>query len=153
VTVLIYPSTYSEFQGHFQSLLKTNYINRQIPSSFEILRKEAKHALRTTTRWSAEEILSWANHELSIETAMHVTFHAALFVQHVANPDAHGKEAWSVSGGDKDAVIPATVGVDIGCGMMAVRHHLSGILDGKLKDLRLAIEEAIQLDLMRIRNL
>src|SRR5690349_17951012 len=44
----------------------------------------------------------------------------------------------------KDAVIPATVGVDIGCGMMAVKTPFrSGILDGKLKDLRLAIEEAI----------
>jgi len=44
----------------------------------------------------------------------------------------------------KEAVIPATVGVDIGCGMMAVKTPFkSGILDGKLKDLRLAIEEAI----------
>jgi tRNA-splicing ligase RtcB len=44
----------------------------------------------------------------------------------------------------KDAVIPATVGVDIGCGMMAVKTPFrSGILDGKLKELRLAIEEAI----------
>jgi tRNA-splicing ligase RtcB len=44
----------------------------------------------------------------------------------------------------KDAVIPATVGVDIGCGMMSVKTPFkSGVLDGKLKDLRLAIEEAI----------
>jgi tRNA-splicing ligase RtcB len=41
-------------------------------------------------------------------------------------------------------VIPATVGVDIGCGMMAVKTPFkSGILDGKLKELRLKIEETI----------
>jgi len=41
-------------------------------------------------------------------------------------------------------VIPATVDVDIGCGMMAVKTPFkSGILDGKLKDLRIAIEEEI----------
>src|SRR4029078_8658789 len=44
----------------------------------------------------------------------------------------------------KDAVIPATVGVDIGCGMMAVKTpSKSAILDGKLKELRLEIEKAI----------
>src|SRR6185436_7426066 len=44
----------------------------------------------------------------------------------------------------KEAVIPATVGVDIGCGMMAVKTPFrSGILDGRLKDLRLKIEEEI----------
>ena len=44
----------------------------------------------------------------------------------------------------KEAVIPATVGVDIGCGMMAVKTPFkSGILDGKLTEFRLAIEEAI----------
>jgi tRNA-splicing ligase RtcB len=41
-------------------------------------------------------------------------------------------------------VIPATVGVDIGCGMMAVKTPFkSGILDGKLKELRHEIERAI----------
>jgi tRNA-splicing ligase RtcB len=41
-------------------------------------------------------------------------------------------------------VIPATVGVDIGCGMMAVKTPFkSVILEGKLKELRLKIEEAI----------
>src|SRR5437868_14478054 len=52
----------------------------------------------------------------------------------------------------KDAVIPATVGVDIGCGMMAVKTPFkSGILDGKLKDLRLA-KKQFRLALMRTRN-
>src|SRR5262245_26652207 len=67
--------------------------------------------------------------------------------KHVAlMPDAHlgkGSMVGSVIA-TKDAVIPATVGVDIGCGMMAVKTPFkSGILDGKLKELRLVIEEAI----------
>ena len=61
-------------------------------------------------------------------------------------PDAHlgkGSMVGSVVA-TKEAVIPATVGVDIGCGMMAVKTPFkSGILDGKLKELRLKIEEAI----------
>jgi tRNA-splicing ligase RtcB len=67
--------------------------------------------------------------------------------KHVAlMPDAHlgkGSMVGSVVA-TKEAVIPATVGVDIGCGMMAVKTPFkSGILDGKLKELRLKIEEAI----------
>jgi tRNA-splicing ligase RtcB len=67
--------------------------------------------------------------------------------KHVAlMPDAHlgkGSMVGSVIA-TKSAVIPATVGVDIGCGMMAVKTPFkSGILDGKLKELRLKIEEAI----------
>src|SRR5262245_18198221 len=61
-------------------------------------------------------------------------------------PDAHlgkGSMVGSVLT-TKEAVVPATVGVDIGCGMMAVKTPFkSGILDGKLKDLCLKIEEAI----------
>jgi len=44
----------------------------------------------------------------------------------------------------KNAIIPAAVGVDIGCGMMAVRLSLtSAQLPDQLKTLRLAIERAI----------
>jgi tRNA-splicing ligase RtcB len=44
----------------------------------------------------------------------------------------------------KDAVIPATVGVDIGCGMMAVKTPFkSGILDRKRPEFRHEIERAI----------
>jgi tRNA-splicing ligase RtcB (3'-phosphate/5'-hydroxy nucleic acid ligase) len=95
------------------------------------------------------EILSWANHEFSFEEQSmlrNVSRLPCLF-RHVAlMPDAHlgkGSMVGSVVA-TKDAVIPATVGVDIGCGMMAVKTPFkSGILDGKLTDLRLAIEEAI----------
>jgi tRNA-splicing ligase RtcB (3'-phosphate/5'-hydroxy nucleic acid ligase) len=96
-----------------------------------------------------KEILSWANHEFSIEEqAMlrNVSRLPCLFKHVALMPDAHlgkGSMVGSVVA-TKEAVIPATVGVDIGCGMMAVKTPFeSGILDGKLKELRLKIEEAI----------
>lgn len=95
------------------------------------------------------EILSWANHEFSIEEqAMlrNVSRLPCLFKHVALMPDAHlgkGSMVGSVVA-TKEAVIPATVGVDIGCGMMAVKTPFkSGILDGKLKELRSKIEEAI----------
>jgi tRNA-splicing ligase RtcB (3'-phosphate/5'-hydroxy nucleic acid ligase) len=95
------------------------------------------------------EILSWANHEFSHEEQSmlrNVSRLPCLFKHVALMPDAHlgkGSMVGSVVA-TKDAVIPATVGVDIGCGMMAVKTPFkSGILDGKLKELRLAIEEVI----------
>jgi len=95
------------------------------------------------------EILSWANHEFSIEEQSmlrNVSRLPCLFKHVALMPDAHlgkGSMVGSVVA-TKEAVIPATVGVDIGCGMMAVKTPFkSGILDGKLKELRLKIEEAI----------
>ena len=95
------------------------------------------------------DILSWVNHELSVdEQAMlrNVSRLPCLFKHVSLMPDAHlgiGSMVGSVVA-TKDAVIPATVGVDIGCGMMAVKTPFkSSILDGKLKDLRHEIERAI----------
>ena len=95
------------------------------------------------------EILSWANHEFSIEEQSmlrNVSRLPCLFKHVALMPDAHlgkGSMVGSVVA-TKEAVIPATVGVDIGCGMMAVKTPFkSGILDGKLKELRLKIEEVI----------
>ena len=95
------------------------------------------------------EVLSWANHEFSIEEQSmlrNVSRLPCLFKHVALMPDAHlgkGSMVGSVVA-TKEAVIPATVGVDIGCGMMAVKTPFkSGILDGKLKELRLKIEEAI----------
>src|SRR5215468_11408812 len=95
------------------------------------------------------EILSWANHEFSHEErAMlrNVSRLPCLFKHVALMPDAHlgkGSMVGSVIA-TKDAVIPATVGVDIGCGMMAVKTPFrSSILEGKLKELRLQIEAAI----------
>jgi tRNA-splicing ligase RtcB len=96
-----------------------------------------------------QEILSWANHEFSIEEqAMlrNVSRLPCLFKHVSLMPDAHlgkGSMVGSVIA-TREAVIPATVGVDIGCGMMAVKTPFtSHILEGKLRELRLAIEETI----------
>lgn len=95
------------------------------------------------------DILSWANHDFSIEEQSmlrNVSRLPCLFKHVALMPDAHlgkGSMVGSVVA-TKDAVIPATVGVDIGCGMMAVKTPFkSSILDGKLKELRSKIEEAI----------
>jgi tRNA-splicing ligase RtcB len=96
-----------------------------------------------------QEILSWANHAFSTEEESmlrNVSRLPCLFKHVALMPDAHlgkGSMVGSVVA-TKDAVIPATVGVDIGCGMMAVKTPFkSVILEGKLKELRSKIEEAI----------
>lgn len=96
-------------------------------------------------------ILSWANHELGHEETQMAKNVASLpFVfKHVAlMPDVHlGKGALVGSVlATKDAVIPAAVGVDIGCGMAAIKTPFSAKqLEGKLKKIRLDIEAAIPL--------
>ena len=95
------------------------------------------------------EIKSWVNHSLSTDEhnmLRNVSRLPCLF-RHVAlMPDAHlgiGSMVGSVIA-TKEAVIPATVGVDIGCGMAAIKTPFtSEILDGKLKDLRHQIERTI----------
>ena len=104
---------------------------------------------KVTIGGAQQGILSWANHEFSIDeqTMLRNVSRLPCLFKHVAlMPDAHlgkGSMVGSVIA-TKSAVIPATVGVDIGCGMMAVKTPFkSGILDGKLKELRSKIEEAI----------
>ncbi|NJR59718.1 MAG: RtcB family protein [Cyanobacteria bacterium CRU_2_1] len=102
--------------------------------------------LKLSTR---SPILSWANHELgSDETKMAKNVASLPFVfKHVAlMPDVHlGKGALVGSVvATKDAIIPAAVGVDIGCGMCAVKTPFTADqLNGKLKKIRLDIEAAI----------
>lgn len=94
-------------------------------------------------------VLSWANHDLGHEEAKMAKNVASLpFVfKHVAlMPDVHlGKGALVGSViATKDAIIPAAVGVDIGCGMCAIKTPFSADqLEGKLKKIRLDIEAAI----------
>jgi tRNA-splicing ligase RtcB (3'-phosphate/5'-hydroxy nucleic acid ligase) len=94
-------------------------------------------------------VLSWANHALGAEeTKMAKNVASLPFVfQHVAlMPDVHlGKGALVGSViATKDAIIPAAVGVDIGCGMMAIKTPFNADkLEGKLKKIRLDIEAAI----------
>ncbi|NES23807.1 MAG: RtcB family protein [Symploca sp. SIO3E6] len=94
-------------------------------------------------------VLSWANHHLASEESKMAKNVASLpFVfKHVAlMPDVHlGKGALVGSVvATKDAVIPAAVGVDIGCGMAAIKTpFVAAQLEGKLKQIRLDIEAAI----------
>ena len=95
------------------------------------------------------EVLSWVSHGLSPEEQAMLRNVSRLpcLYKHVAlMPDAHlgiGSMVGSVIA-TKDAVIPATVGVDIGCGMMAVKTPFrSGVLDRKLPELRHQIERTI----------
>jgi len=94
-------------------------------------------------------ILSWANHDLGhAETKMARNVASLPFVfKHVAlMPDVHlGKGALVGSViATKDAIIPAAVGVDVGCGMSAIKTPYSiGQLEGKLKKIRLDLEAEI----------
>lgn len=94
-------------------------------------------------------VLSWAGHDLAqAETKMAKNVASLPFVfKHVAlMPDVHlGKGALVGSViATKDAVIPAAIGVDIGCGMIAIQTPFTGEkLDGKLKKIRLDLEAQI----------
>jgi tRNA-splicing ligase RtcB len=94
-------------------------------------------------------VLSWANHDLGpAETQMAKNVASLPFVfKHVAlMPDVHlGKGALVGSViATKEAIIPAAVGVDIGCGMCAVQMPFkSDRLEGKLKAIRRDLESAI----------
>ena len=94
-------------------------------------------------------VLSWANHDLgSQETQMAKNVASLPFVfKHVAlMPDVHlGKGALVGSVvATKDAVIPAAVGVDIGCGMAAIKtSFIAEQLEGKLKKIRQDMEAVI----------
>jgi tRNA-splicing ligase RtcB (3'-phosphate/5'-hydroxy nucleic acid ligase) len=94
-------------------------------------------------------VLSWANHSLgSDETKMAKNVASLPFVfKHVAlMPDVHlGKGALVGSVvATKEAIVPAAVGVDIGCGMAAIKTPFhADQLDGKLKKIRMDMEAAI----------
>ncbi|HEY9830902.1 MAG TPA: RtcB family protein [Stenomitos sp.] len=94
-------------------------------------------------------VFSWANHALgSEETKMAKNVASLPFVfKHVAlMPDVHlGKGALVGSVvATQEALMPAAVGVDIGCGMAAIKTpFVAHQLEGKLKKIRLDIEAAI----------
>lgn len=94
-------------------------------------------------------VLSWAGHELGHDESRMARNVASLpFVfKHVSlMPDVHlGKGALVGSVlATQDAIIPAAIGVDIGCGMAAIKTpYIANQLDGKLKQIRLEIEAAI----------
>jgi tRNA-splicing ligase RtcB (3'-phosphate/5'-hydroxy nucleic acid ligase) len=96
-----------------------------------------------------QPVLSWANHDLGpAEQKMAQNVAGLPFVfKHVAlMPDVHlGKGALVGSViATKEAIIPAAIGVDIGCGMSAIQLPMrADRLEGKLKKLRQDIEAVI----------
>lgn len=98
-------------------------------------------------------VLSWAGHELGHqEIAMAKQVAALPFVyKHVAlMPDVHVGKGVLVGSviATTNAVLPAAVGGDIGCGMVAAKTNLrADRLDGKLKQIRLDIEAEIPVGL------
>lgn len=98
---------------------------------------------------ASRPVLSWVNHELGEEEQKMIKNMAGLpcIFKHIAlMPDAHlGKGAMVGSVlATQEALIPAAVGVDIGCGMMARKLPFkASALEGKLPDLRKAIEAKI----------
>ncbi|MBK4731274.1 RtcB family protein [Oxynema sp. CENA135] len=103
-------------------------------------------------------VLSWAGHQLGdLESKMAQNVASLPFVfKHVAlMPDVHlGKGALVGSViATEEALIPAAVGVDIGCGMMALQMPFTGDrLDGKLKTIRQQIEAAIPVGFNENKN-
>jgi tRNA-splicing ligase RtcB len=98
---------------------------------------------------TAVPVLSWAGHELGHDELRMAKNVASLpFVhKHIAlMPDVHlGKGALVGSViATKAAIIPAAVGVDIGCGMCAIKTPYQATqLDGKLKQMRSEVERLI----------
>jgi tRNA-splicing ligase RtcB (3'-phosphate/5'-hydroxy nucleic acid ligase) len=98
---------------------------------------------------TSKPVLSWANHPLSNdETKMARNVASLPFVyKHVAlMPDVHlGKGALVGSVlATEEAIVPAAIGVDIGCGMGAMQMpFMADRLDGKLKKIRQEIEAMI----------
>lgn len=94
-------------------------------------------------------VLSWAGHELGhdeMKMAKNVASLPFVFKHVSLMPDVHlGKGALVGSVvATKDAIVPAAVGVDIGCGMCAIKTpYQADQLDGKLKQIRLEIERLI----------
>jgi tRNA-splicing ligase RtcB len=94
-------------------------------------------------------VLSWAGHGLQhdeMKMARNVASLPFVFKHVSLMPDVHlGKGALVGSVvATKDAIAPAAVGVDIGCGMCAVKTpYQADQLEGKLKQIRLDVEKLI----------
>ncbi len=107
---------------------------------------------------TAHPVLSWADHELKSEEltlAKNVASLPFIFKHVSLMPDVHlGKGALVGSViATKEAIIPAAVGVDIGCGMHAIQTpYRATQLEGKLKTLRNEIESAVPTGFNENRN-
>ncbi|CEG57397.1 RtcB family protein [Legionella fallonii] len=98
----------------------------------------------------SDKVKAWTQYVAFAENAKQQVSHIAslpIIYKHVAiMPDVHLGKGATVGSviPTKNAVIPSAVGVDIGCGMMAVRTHLfAHHLPDNLASMRVAIERAI----------
>ena len=98
-----------------------------------------------------ERLLSWASvlEEQTLEQARRTAGLPFVFPHLALMPDAHLGKGATVGSviPTLRAIVPAAVGVDIGCGMIAVRTQFgTGELRGRdLRALRVAIEQAVPL--------
>ena len=104
-------------------------------------------------------VLSWAGHDLApreMQMARNVASLPFVFKHVALMPDVHlGKGALVGSViATKEAIIPAAVGVDIGCGMSAIKTPFTEKqLDGKLKKIRLELEAQIPVGFEENKNI
>src|SRR5438046_7383414 len=96
------------------------------------------------------DILAWTDPDeiegVALEQLKNISSLPWAFHHVAAMPDVHYGKGATVGSvvAMKDAVAPAAVGVDIGCGMAAVKTSLDADkVERRLKALRPAIEEAI----------
>lgn len=77
----------------------------------------------------AENVLSWCNNpeQGAVEQALNISRHPALFKNVCLMPDTHQGYGMPIGGvvALNNAISPAMVGVDIGCGMLAVKTNLN----------------------------
>lgn len=104
----------------------------------------------TTLKGERVPIKIWADlaelESEAIDQLRHVARLPWVFSHVAAMPDVHAGVGATIGSviAMKGAVAPAAVGVDIGCGMAAVRSSLTAdMLPDSLRELRLAVEQAI----------
>ena len=94
-----------------------------------------------------EKILSWCNkpENEAIEQAINISKHPCLIGNVCLMPDTHAGYGMPIGGvvAFDNAVCPNMVGVDIGCGMLAVKTSLTNVSKDKLATLTEAIRNRI----------
>ncbi len=95
----------------------------------------------------AERVLSWCSEpeENAIQQALNIAKHPYLIGNVCLMPDTHSGYGMPIGGvvALEDAVCPNMVGVDIGCGMLAVKTSLTDIDTEKLKQILSLIRNTV----------
>ena len=95
----------------------------------------------------SKNILCWASEpdELTLKQATNIEQHPCLFGNVCLMPDTHAGYGMPIGGvvALDDAVSPNMVGVDIGCGMLAVKTSVQNIERNKLVKIVEEIKKAV----------